>query len=246
MQQSVIHEWTFCKDQCDKSRSDSVRHDWVFAKNLYPFYHSAEVHTHKRRLPMSYYVVGLSVLVLLPVLWFAGKWFYDTASGKKASVYSLPTKASPTSPVDGFRFSQSGVPQTLTVVEYLKLHTPLIPALPSTAPAYQELARPTIVPRVAGCIASKGKCVCYTQQATRIFMSDAACRMLSLSPSFRDFQGTELAGSETLPSNGFNGGSPSPQEGSPSEFQDNQAPPIARPLLTGIKPHPVVIPEPYR
>ena len=66
----------------------------------------------------------------------------------------------------------------MTVDQYIAAHTPRVSDLPHTAPLYDDLTKPKLVPYPAACIASQSRCACYTQQATLMPTSDDLCRQI--------------------------------------------------------------------
>ena len=63
-----------------------------------------------------------------------------------------------------------------TVAEYLAEQTPRVPGLEHTAPMYDGLTQPKVVPVPAACIQWTGKgCKCFTQQGTPYKTSEEIC-----------------------------------------------------------------------
>ena len=55
---------------------------------------------------------------------------------------------------------------------------PRIAGLPHTAPIYDKVTQPDGAPYPAACVASATRCVCYTDQATRIDTPESLCRAI--------------------------------------------------------------------
>jgi zona occludens toxin len=185
---ATVHEWGSVKDNCDKTagRTDSVKHKWKFDKKAFDFYKSAEIHTVKRNIPAR-----LWILLLAPFL-IGGAVFYMYKFTEKQ------TKGVQTSSGVQTSLGQNVLPQSLPKLayqnaledskNYIYNNTARIEGLPQTAPKYDELTKPSVVPVPAGCVASKSSCGCWTQQATPIRMSEQMCRDIVKNGYFQDFE----------------------------------------------------------
>lgn len=157
-----------------------------FPKEYYGTYKSAELHTHKARIPLKL-VLAIGFMALIPFIWyFVGDRLSDRAGGDV-----VPTEASfPTDQATGLNLnSQNRISRPKTVddvakmpldpEEYLKLYKPRVSGIPHTAPIYDDLVQPTEVPKTL-CTSYRKQgvdhCQCFTQQITRIEMSFAACK----------------------------------------------------------------------
>ena len=90
MEASTIHRWDRCVDHPDKPqfRKDSEKVKWVFDKSLYGVYHSATIHTAKRRIPLR-----LKMLALVPVLVGAAIFgVYKLTAGKHPAASEVAAK----------------------------------------------------------------------------------------------------------------------------------------------------------
>lgn len=169
-QASTIHEWSSVKENCDKSRADSIKHHWVYPKSVFGLYKSAEVHTVKARVPMKVWM-----LFALPVLLIGlGYGIYKTLPSKTNLTSNQVTSSTniSTPVVDGGTHKK-------TKSEYIEGLTPRLQQFPATAPVYDDVARPVSAPRVAMCIEKARECSCFTQQATKITtMDDVTCHQI--------------------------------------------------------------------
>ena len=177
-QVSTIHEWGFSKDNCDKSRSDSQQHLYKFNKKAYKYYKSAEVHTHKARLPPK--VVGLvAIIICAPLM---GWWAFDSMRGGFLKSPLPGDTAAPGQPGGAASapggFAPPGAPVT---VNYSRDFAPRVPGMPHTAPAFDGLTAPVEAPYPAYCI-SLGRdypCTCYTQRNTRLVVPLLTCESIA-------------------------------------------------------------------
>lgn len=170
---STIHEWGAVKDACDKSRSDSQQTLYRFNKHAYKYYKSAEAHTHKIKIPRKVIALGLIVLAV-PLM---GYWAFNQAFGFGKHVKTPTSSAASGEP----GASGTGAAPVLTPAQYAQQYTPRIAGLPHTAPAYDEVTRPTEAPYPAACVSMPAKklCRCYTQQGTRLDTAADLCEQIA-------------------------------------------------------------------
>jgi zona occludens toxin len=183
-QASTVHEWASVKENCDKNRDESTRHDFKFPKEAYAWYKSAEVHTHKARIPARVWVL-LSVVLAIPALGF---YQYQKMSGAPAGD---PPAVSPSAsaPVVA-AVGQQNQPDISAVENY----RPRISGLPWTAPVYDKVTQVVRAPYPAACVMSKARCVCYTQQGTRLDVSIELCQGIARGGFFMAWDDPVTAG----------------------------------------------------
>ncbi len=167
-----IHHWSEIHEDVS-SRAESDASIWFYDKSLYSLYHSADLHTGKKRIPKRL-IFGLATLFLVPGLFYlAWHVFMSSKTFEKpqpsASSSGVVARAESSPP------SRSERDRPLTAPEYLLAHQAVIQSLPQTAPIYQKLAQPKTFPVIAGCLQIAGHCTCYTQQATPFAVDDATC-----------------------------------------------------------------------
>lgn len=146
-----------------------------FNKSLYGYYKSAEVHTHKRKIPWQLW--GLLGLVVI-----TGTLIYSVVSsfgqtGDSEQLSDASATETPTAPGQPAPQTLRTEERHLTRAEYLELWTPRIRGVPHSAPAYDEVYEVRDFPRPQ-CILSEARntCDCFTQQATPLDIPDAQCR----------------------------------------------------------------------
>lgn len=158
---------------CEKSQ-------YKYPKDVFNLYKSAEIHTHKPRFPKKL----LFLLLLLPPVIYGPIYIYNMLHKDKISpipAYSIHHD------LESAQFDSSSI-SAKNDKNWTTAFIPAVPGLPYTAPVYAELAKPVALPVVAGCIASKDKCQCYTQQATKVDMSIELCRLQVKSHVFNPFK----------------------------------------------------------
>lgn len=154
-QMATFHEWKGCKENCDKSRADSVSRTRKFPKDFFDKYKSAEIHTVKTRVPFKIVaaVVAIPCLIGFTVYVVGGK--LSGAAGPSENATSSPPASAPSgAPSNPAQTGTAGGPAAapaLTPREYLKQFVPLVDGLPHTAPRYAHLTNPVRVPTIRGC-----------------------------------------------------------------------------------------------
>jgi zona occludens toxin len=152
-----------------------------FDRDYFGVYKSAEVHTHKPRLPAKVWLVaaglllcvGLGVRLILDIQGRSEEVIAQAQADQEApfseSLARLEREASRLTDADGNQF--------LDQETYLDIRKPRIKDLPYSAPMYDEVLQVQTYPRPQ-CIYSHrtARCQCYTQQATPIEITYEVCR----------------------------------------------------------------------
>lgn len=199
LHQAVVHEWGEAREHCDKSRTGSIKHRFTYPKGLFSSYKSAEVHTHKSRLPARVYFLLAIPLLLGGIAWLGfqmvshGKLNFlsggsggQSVGGSTKGVGSLLGTSAPGvmakgAPTSGERMRQ-----------YIVDRTPVITDIPYSAPVYAAVTVPRVAPYPAACVASASRCFCYSQQGTRLAgISEVSCRDIVLHGFFVDWIDTD-------------------------------------------------------
>lgn len=174
-----LHEWGEVREQCDKNRSGSISTLWKYPAHVFDFYKSAEMHTHKFRLPPRVYFLLLIPLVLAVVGWVLYQWWAPRLTGEthKEMVKSA-VQANGGAVAVGKPPSDGSKPAVKDRTEYLAELEPRIPGLLHTAPAYDSITQPKQAPEPMCIISSKNGCRCFDQQGNRYQTSNEICLYL--------------------------------------------------------------------
>lgn len=173
----TVCEWESAKDITKSNIKDSRQFKWKYPKEVFGYYKSTEMDTHKDHKPLR--VKLLPVFFLLAVVlagaaaykikaWTnkdtaIGSQFADKKESKPSAPGALPVSTAPT------------VSAKLTPKEYVENLKPRVAGLPHTAPFYDEVTKPQQAPLPVACISMGVRCSCYTQQGTKISMQDDMC-----------------------------------------------------------------------
>ncbi len=165
------------------TRKDLERSTYIFNKDLYGCYYSAEKHTFKKRIPKIY-----KHLILLLILFGVLIYYVISFFGEKTGVIKQKERENQSQTIserssngvlsDGYNFE--GAESFNPEIAY----KPRIPNRPETAPAYDELRKPKTFPK-PNCLMDVDRCICYTQQATLIRnYPDDLCRKFVIQGRF--------------------------------------------------------------
>lgn len=183
-EQSKIHKWFTCKDDCDKNRTGSIVTDYSYPKELYGVYKSADLHTIKEQKPFRYYlkyIIPAIVVALCVVAYFA----FSSAihNGEK----TVNTSKDQLTNYLGQTQNITSENNIMSDEEYLKINTRRIETIAYSAPKYDKLVEPKVVPIPAACMATQSRCICYTQQGTKMTTEDSYCRSIVANGLFIEF-----------------------------------------------------------
>lgn len=180
---ATVHEWNKLKDAPEKSRNDSIRHDFIYPKSAYGTYKSAEIHTVKAKLPARVYFLYIGVPLLVAALGFFGYKALNKLGHPDSEKNEISEKLG--NPLAITSTETTGSSNSMT---WLEKQIPRIPDMPNSAPKYDEVQKPKVVPYPAACMAFKSRCQCYTQQGTKMQTEDTYCRQIVANGYFIDWQ----------------------------------------------------------
>jgi zona occludens toxin len=175
-----------------ESRTDrqlQSKRRYTLPKRAFDLYISAPTHNKKtRKLPFVVYLLPLIVLATAFFIW--NSYTRVTSKGKHEQVTAA--KAPPgeeTSTGKGLErgFIATSAPfQVLTLDDY----KPVIEGRPETAPLFNAIRQVVTMPIISACLGSEAKCICYSQQGTRVGeVNEERCRqLLKNGPAFNPYQ----------------------------------------------------------
>lgn len=182
-QKSTIHEFQSVRDNVDKNTKNSIATHFIFPKDVFNWYKSADAHTIKRRIPMR-----LVLMVVLPLVLLGGLIYGYQVFKRMSDVETLKKNAA------GQTLNNNGSPisgnssQPIKLLTYAESHEPKFAGLPHTALIYAKVTEPITAPYPAACVSSKKRgCLCYTQQGTVMNLNDAVCKNIVANGMFLDW-----------------------------------------------------------
>lgn len=162
------------RSQVLKSAESKKR--FKYDRKLQRLYTSASAHEHiKKRLPLRLLLLPVLVAIVAGLLWFAWSRLRADADPLKAPSSAVATVAAA---VTGAEAPTAATLVAATPQQWMDRFKERVPGVPWSAPAYdgfqvKDYPRPL-------CIISgpewEDSCRCYTQQATRLKVSDEQCR----------------------------------------------------------------------
>lgn len=186
MQRSSVFEYESCKEQpLAKIDSATVRHEWKYPKEVFDYYKSAEVHTHKRRIPKKVYMLAVVAVLVVGAVAMLVRSFAHKIHGDVPGV----------APAGEVSASQPGQ-KSADPFQWFKDRSPRVVGMAFTAPVYDEVTKPITAPMPVACIASKSRCVCNSQQGTRLDVPASVCRDIVAHGYFVDWRERAAASGE--------------------------------------------------
>lgn len=186
---ATIHEFpNGCNESVAKSRNGSIRHEWRYPKEVFGWYKSSEVHTVKARIPARVYLLIGAPLLAGGLIWFAYEQLKPSAQQEAMNASLARQGIHPGAPGAAGGYAGGPGPAPLTAAEYVAAHVPRVEGLPHTAPRFDELTKPVRAPLPMACVATKQRCSCYSQQATRMQVPEGLCRTIVSDGFFVDFE----------------------------------------------------------
>lgn len=161
-----VHEWNEVREQCDKNRGGSISTLWKYPKEVFTWYKSAEVHTHKMRLPGRLFFLVLAPFLIAGLVWGIYSWWQPRISGDHTK--EAISKAT------GKPVGDAATP-VKDKAAYLEERLPRIAGLAHSAPIYDSVTMPTDAPIPTGCIRTAKRCRCIDQQGVDYPTDDATC-----------------------------------------------------------------------
>ncbi|CAJ0709539.1 hypothetical protein LMG7143_01110 [Ralstonia thomasii] len=159
------------QDPTNANLKRALHSSFPYPKQVFEWYKSADAHTHKKAIPFKYYLMyGLPVVALLAAL--GGAWKMWKVSHPESVKPAAAVPGQPGAPGAVVPAAQRG---PLTAKEYVASYAPRVEGLQYTAPAYDELTKPTRAPVPAACVQIRGGCECWTQQGTHLETTPQIC-----------------------------------------------------------------------
>lgn len=164
--------------------------NYIFNKKVYAWYHSSEVHTHKFKLPRKL----IYALIIIAILIAGYAYIASVLLDKNKSIIGIDRDSSTddgASPDNRQGGALSVVASDDLVEDWLLVYKPRVEGVPWSAPIFDEHSRNSSSMPVPSCIASNeddNKCLCHSEQGTRMAISLHLCRQIALH-GYYDYSG---------------------------------------------------------
>lgn len=196
-----VTQWNYVNSDCEKpgSGTDGTLTMMSYPKEVYGWYHSAELHTAKVKIPRAVFVLGACVLAVPALGYVAWRSLFGQmeARAEKIAPGASRSEAARSAPAPGrapaFAGERGGA-RELSATEYVAARQARIPGLAYTAPAFDGVTAPKAAPYPAACLhgrrpgAKTESCDCYSQQATRLDVPAELCRQIAANGFFVEWQ----------------------------------------------------------
>ena len=173
------YEWPECADNCRTGwKNAPIKRRDKLPKKIFGDYKSASIHVKPKRS------VPIVLFILVGAIGFFGwkAWgLYSTISGRLADMGVTgalgvkPAHTAVASSSGGLPVQLSGSGQQKVIDDRVDW-IPRISHRPETAPAYDDLRKVAVMPRVAGALVMGKRVRCVTQQGTDAGLTEAECR----------------------------------------------------------------------
>lgn len=188
LQMATIHEWGSTHEITQRNLLAAVRRQFKYSKEVFGYYKSAELHTHKAKVPKRVWFLLAAPLLIAGLAWYG---YQKAFSVGKPSPVATEVQAGAKQPEQGAKVvSQSRA-------EYLQATQPRIEGIYATAPKYDQITQPVDAPWPQACMITKyfdkergkavDKCACIDQQGNRYGAGDALCRDIAMNGIFKDW-----------------------------------------------------------
>ena len=149
-----------------KAQSTSI---WKHDKKIWSLYHSATIHTVQARIPKKLYLVPVLIVGVIALLYTVFSGFGEVEAN---TIPGDKKKTSLVLPGD----EDNQVPDVIQAkINYFEQYRPRLRDKPETAPIYDGLRTVQSYPRLQCIHSEKHGCACYSQQATKIQVSQKRC-----------------------------------------------------------------------
>ncbi len=183
--------------------------EYVFNKSVYPWYHSADMHTHRRRFPRKLtYAICLLGFVAMGYSYISYAVYQKTQDDGALAGVASEAKHEPAATPSGAPPSPNTQTTTetgkdvLTTEAWLAQFTPRVEGLPWSAPIYDDLTREVREYPIPSCVVSekyKDKCLCFSQQGTRMDVDIELCRHIAYNGLFNPYQSSNSSMKRSYP-----------------------------------------------
>lgn len=194
MQRANVWEWAAANASPEKASShkNAILHKWAYPKAAFEYYKSAEVHTVKLAIPAKLILACLFVVGVLVVGYFVLDRFQNRYKATPDISSPGVVSAAPVVGATGVSTTAGAGASFRDPVadskQFVFNRTERVVGVASTAPRYDTLTEPTVVPVPAACVSSKRQgCKCYTQQGTPMQVPVEMCSQIVEKGYFQDF-----------------------------------------------------------
>lgn len=183
-------EWSEASDPSSAAdRAKAIRVRYKPPRKVFGLYKSASLHVKRsRRVPVALWVFLAVVGVSGVLAWRVYGRVSDAIAGKGYGEQAELSQAAPRA---------AGPAPSAPAGLSLDSFKPRLNGRPESAPLYDPVRKVVAMPAVAGCVASRSRCTCFTEQGSDAGLSSDECRAWLRSPPFSPFREVWPAARET-------------------------------------------------
>lgn len=178
------YEWPATMENPDKNfRQAPVKLKWKLPKAAFGKYKSASLHVKPvRRVPTAAYLLGACAFLIA-----GGGWYAYQSISAKMNPAPVASVAKPDQPASGGVVPLPDRPAQPVVGVTVAEFTPRLNGRPESAPLYDGVRVVKSLPVVAGCVAMRSRCTCFTDQGTDAGLNGDQCRAWLENPPFNPY-----------------------------------------------------------
>lgn len=171
-----VYEYPECMNSPDtayKTALTKIR--WSHPKRSFGTYKSASIHQKvKFRIPRA----AILFFACIALIAYLGFYLYGRVFSSSSVPGAPAAPVSSSSTVINGQQAQTSRPliEPSPESDIRERFIPRVYGEPNTAPAYDHIRQVVSMPIVSACIADADRCFCYTQQMTKVEMTDSQCR----------------------------------------------------------------------
>lgn len=179
------YEWPECADNCRTGwKNAPIKKRYRLDKAAQAKYKSASIHVKPvRSVPWMLAVMVVALIVVAFASW-------KTWSMIQAKVNPPKPVATAVAPGAPGAVAPGAAPAQKTIDDRVDW-IPRISSRPETAPAYDELRKVVVMPRIAAGVVMGKRARCYTQQGTELAITEQECRDWLANPPFDPYRPPE-------------------------------------------------------
>lgn len=199
MEQAVLYEWQKCQRTTNTDFSQdktAIKSTFKYPKEVYDYYKSAEVHTHRKTIPWRKILPIIAVMLLAFSIVGYSLWWLQTKRERMDETMARQSSEQQQSFGDGV-VSSLGMDQTQqqpvnrTIFDNMANFAPTVDNLPMSAPIYSQFLQVRAVQKIDGCLRmsltiDNTICICNDQRGNIIDVDALTCSTF-IDKGFFDF-----------------------------------------------------------
>lgn len=147
---------------------------FLYPREVYKWYESAVMHTHKVRIPSKVYLL-IALIIFVIFMIYRSFNSADNLVEKDSSRDTTQTATATSGTVSAGHSDDGAEKKPMTPKEWAEQRKPRLINKPESAPVYDDLAKAKTFPRLSACVQMGDTCQCYSQQGSKIIVATTQC-----------------------------------------------------------------------